>query len=69
MYEKNTLGQQISEIVDEKFNTFKTKIRKAVAVQQAQAVKTPIFEFDESSNAAMDYYNLTFEILEKIIEA
>lgn len=69
MYEKNNLGMQISDVVSERFNTFKTKIRKAVAVQQAQAVKVPIFEFDENSNAALDYYNLTFEILEKIIEA
>ena len=69
MYEKNNLGMQISDVVSEKFNTFKSKIRKAVSVQQAQAVKTPIFEFDETSNAALDYYHLTFEILDKVIEA
>ena len=69
MYEKNNLGNEISDIVTERFNTFKTRIRKAVAVQQAQAVKEPIFEFDETSNAALDFYNLTFEILDKIIEA
>jgi chromosome partitioning protein len=68
MYEKNNLGTEISDIVNQRFNTFNTKIRKAVAIQQAQAVKTSIFEFDENSNAAVDFYNLTFEILNKVIE-
>lgn len=69
MYEKNNLGNQICDIVSERFKTYKTKIRKAVVLQQAQAVKQPIFEFDEASNSAMDFYNLTFEILDTLIEA
>ena len=69
IYEKNKLSQQISELVMTRFNAFETKIRKIVGIQQSQAIKSAIFDFDESSNAAFDYYNLTFEILDRLIEA
>ncbi|MFN8671907.1 MAG: AAA family ATPase [Candidatus Sericytochromatia bacterium] len=67
LFEKNTLNEQIAETVKENFNTFETKIKKAVAVQQSQALKKAIFEHDEASQVSYDYYNLLFEILERLI--
>lgn len=67
LFEKNTLNEQIAESVMESFDTFNTKIRKAVAIQQSQAVKKSVFDHDEASLVAYDYYNLLFEILERLI--
>jgi chromosome partitioning protein len=67
MFEKNTLNEQIADTVTENYPTFNTRIRKAVAIQQSQAVKQPVFEYEESSNASYDYYNLLFEIIDKLV--
>lgn len=67
MFEKNTLNEQIADTVSENYPTFNTRVRKAVAIQQSQAVKLPVFEYEESSNASYDYYNLLFEIIDKLV--
>lgn len=66
LYENNSLSEEISNLIINKFDTFHTKIRRVAALPKSQAFKKPIFEYDESSNASYDYYNLTFEILDKI---
>lgn len=68
MYENNPMTQTIANSIKENFPTFETKIRKAIALTQAQVVKQSIFEFDENSNAAHDFYDLVFEILDKLIK-
>ena len=68
LYEKGVLSDQIISTVVENYNTFDTKIRKTVAIQQAQAVKQTIFDYDEVSTGSTDYYNLAFEILKEITE-
>jgi cellulose biosynthesis protein BcsQ len=68
MYESNPMTETIADSIRESYKTFDTKIRKAIALTQAQVVKQSIFEFDESSNAAYDYYNLLFEILDKLVK-
>lgn len=65
-FEKNNLSEQMTEHILGNYETFKTKIRKVIAVKQAQAMKQSIFDYDETSTVALDYYNLAFEILEKI---
>jgi chromosome partitioning protein len=68
IYENNNLSEVISNQIIKNYNTFKTKIGKVTALAEAQAEKAPIFEYNESSNASYDFYNLTFEILEKLNE-
>lgn len=69
MYEKGKLAGQITDVINRTYeNAFHTHIRKAVAVQQAQALKESIFDYDETSTVAFDYYNLAFEILERILK-
>lgn len=68
LYESNPMTENIAIAIRENFATFETSIRKAIALTQAQVTKQSIFDFDENSNASYDYYNLVFEILEKIIK-
>jgi chromosome partitioning protein len=67
-YEKNSLSEQIIDYINNKYDVFETKIRKAIAVKQSQAEKVSIFDYEESSTAAHDYYNLSFEILQGILK-
>jgi chromosome partitioning protein len=66
LFENNNLSEVISKQIINNYPTFQTKIGKVTALAQAQAEKSPIFEYNESSNGAYDFYNLTFEILEKL---
>lgn len=70
IYEKNTLSQQLCDFVYESlgqdYYIFENRIRKAVAIQQAQADHKAIFDYDENSPVCVDYFNLTFEILNKL---
>lgn len=70
IYEKNTISQQLCDFVyenfSEDFKIFDSKIRKSIVVQQAQAENKSIFNYDETSNICLDYYNLTFEILQEM---
>lgn len=68
MLENRNLSRSIISFFNDnkEFNLFDTKIRKAVAIEESQAVKLPIFDYAPDSNPASDYYNLTFEILERI---
>lgn len=68
IYERNTLSDQIVSTITDKYDAFPTRIRKSVSLTQAQAFKQSVFEYDENSNASYDYYNLTFEILDKIMK-
>lgn len=45
---------------------FNTNIRKGVALVEAGASAKDIFSYDQNSNGAEDYYNLTLEILDRI---
>lgn len=70
IYEKNSISQQLCDFVSDNFRSsykiFESKIRKGIAVQQAQAENKSIFDYDESSNICLDYYNLVFEIINEI---
>lgn len=69
-YEENILYNQIAEqiITSKKFPVFNTKIRKTVTIPQSQALKTSVFEFDESAKICNEYFELFSEILAKIIK-
>ncbi|MFN8578843.1 MAG: ParA family protein [Candidatus Sericytochromatia bacterium] len=69
-YEENVLFNQIAGHIENsnKFNVFKTKIRKTVAIPQSQAVKQSVFDFDENAKVCYEYFDLFFEILNKIIK-
>lgn len=69
-YEKGVLSEQIKESIEtnDDYKIFETKINKSVSLQQSQAVKQSIFDYEENSTAAYDYYNLTFEILNRILK-
>lgn len=66
IFEKNKLSQQISEFVSTNYDVFNSKISRVTAIEQAQAVKQPIFDYEEQSQASYDYFYLLFEILKKI---
>lgn len=70
IYEKNTISQQLCDFVysnfSNEFKIFDTKIRKGIVVQQAQAENKSVFDYDETSNICLDYYNLAFEILQEM---
>jgi chromosome partitioning protein len=65
-FEQNALFNQVVDQVIKVCPTFKTKISKAVAIPQSQAMKQSIFDYDESNDICLEYYNLFFEIIEKI---
>lgn len=65
-YEKNEHCEDLSNAIKENFTTFETLIRKSNTIKQAQTMKQSIFDYDESSKACFDYFNLGFEILQKI---
>jgi chromosome partitioning protein len=67
MYENQVLSSELSEILKNRYDVFETKISKKVSVQQSQAMKQSIFEYDEKSPVSYDYFNLVFEILEKVL--
>ncbi len=48
------------------FPYFKTPIRICQAVQDAQANNVSLFDYDPTCNAAVDYANVTKELLERI---
>lgn len=58
------LAKKLEEIADQ-LNTkvYKTKIRDAVAVREAQALKTSLYTYAPKSNATRDYTDLTKEVL------
>ncbi len=66
IFEKNKLSQQIFEFVAANYDVFETKISRVAAIEQAQAVKQAIFDYEEQSQASYDYFHLTFEMLKKI---
>ena len=60
----NDLVEATKQQLGDKF--FKTTIRDNIAVSEAQANGIDIFSYSPDSNGAMDYYNLTKEILDSI---
>jgi chromosome partitioning protein len=60
----NDLVEATKQQLGDKF--FKTTIRDNIAISEAQANGQDIFTYSPDSNGAMDYYNLTKEILESI---
>lgn len=67
LFEQNILYEQVASELKATYPTFKTTISKAVAIPQSQAVKESIFEFDEANRVCQEYYELFFEILERVI--
>jgi chromosome partitioning protein len=64
--EKNTVHAQLKEAVRENYNSvhvFTTEIKKGIEIKKAQAIKSPIYDFDKNSAAAKSYENLALEIL------
>lgn len=63
------LNQTIADMLEnasKKLGTivFKTRIREAIAIREAQAFQQDIFNYDNKSNVADDYRQLTKEIIE-----
>lgn len=62
------LSRDVAELLEQTANTLKTKlykthIREAVAVKEAQIQKTCLFTYAPKSNASIDYMNLTDEVI------
>jgi len=65
---RTVLGRAVAEIVAKKvamINTklYKTVIRECIAIREAQLKKKSIYEYEASSNAAIDYKNFVDEYL------
>jgi chromosome partitioning protein len=68
MYDGRTnLNKGVSELVKDAFNgkVYNTFIRMNIALAEAQANGTDIYNYDPKCNGAVDYMNLTQEILEQ----
>ena len=65
---RNTMHSELVETIREQYNglVMRTSIRENVKIGHAQIFKANLFELDASSNGAIDYSNLTNEILERI---
>lgn len=65
---RRVITEQITESIKKYFNDklFKTSIRVNVALVEAQLKGIDVFEYAPVSNGALDYSNLTDEILAKI---
>ncbi|GHT96840.1 hypothetical protein FACS1894122_15510 [Alphaproteobacteria bacterium] len=67
---RTILSKNILELLEqtaEKIQTklFKTTIREAIAIKEAQANRQDIFSYAPASNAAIDYNNFINELLEE----
>lgn len=65
------LSRDLAEVITEtaanlKTQVFKTRIREAIAIKEAQAMRTDIFTYAPKSNPAKDYSSLLDEILKAI---
>lgn len=68
MYDGRTnLNKGVSELVKDAFNgkVYNTFIRMNITLAEAQANGTDIYNYDPKCNGAVDYMNLTQEILEQ----
>ncbi|MCB0633945.1 MAG: ParA family protein [Lewinella sp.] len=68
-YEKRLiLKNDILGMIEENFpgKVMQTRIRKNIAIPEAQAQGIDIFQYSKSSNGAKDYLKLTKEILKKL---
>ncbi|MNY27438.1 Sporulation initiation inhibitor protein Soj [compost metagenome] len=65
---RRVITEQITESIKKYFSDklFETSIRVNVALVEAQLKGVDVFEYAPISNAAVDYANLTDEIVEKI---
>jgi chromosome partitioning protein len=65
---RRVITEQITESIKKYFSDklFQTSIRVNVALVEAQLKGVDVFEYAPASNAAVDYANLTDEIVEKI---
>jgi chromosome partitioning protein len=59
--------KNIVEELKEKYGdlVFNTMIRKNVAVQEASVMRTDVFSYDSNCAAAIDYENLSKEVIKK----
>ena len=64
-YNKNKFNKDLIQAVQDQLQDkfLKTYIRENVALSKAQAKGEHIFDYDKNSHGALDYYNLTKEII------
>ena len=65
MFEKVVIKREIMGMIEENFNQklFSTKIRKNIAIAEAQLSGKSVLDYSPNSNGAKDYMNLTKEII------
>lgn len=69
---RNILTQELTEVLNTtadylKTKVFKSTIREAIAIKEAQARKQDIFEYAPESNVACDYMGLVEEVIKDSI--
>ena len=64
---RKTLNRQVIETIEKQFkaNLFKTLIRDNISLAEAPSFGQTIFNYKNSSNGAIDYLNLSKEIIER----
>lgn len=65
-YKNTNLINTVIENSKENYPIFNTKIRENIAIPESQLMKNNVFNYDETCNASVDFYNLFIEIMEKI---
>lgn len=68
MSQRDSLSKGIMDVIlaEDEYKPFITQIRRAVVLMQSQSMKEPVFTFDEKSLSSVEYFNLGFEILNRI---
>jgi len=65
-YKSTNLMNTIIDKAKENYFIFNTKIRENVAIPESQVMKTNVFNYNETSNGSVDFFNLFQEIMVKI---
>lgn len=68
MVDNTTISKDIIENITEEYkgHTFKSHIRKNIAISEAQASRQSIFDYNIKSNGAIDFQKLTEEFINRI---
>lgn len=65
-FSNTNLVNTIIEQSKENYPIFNTKIRDTISIPESQLMRQNIFNYNDTSNASIDYFNLFCEIMEKI---
>lgn len=67
-YKDTNLKASVYQEAIELYEVFNNRIRDNIQLSEAQAVKKPVFEYNESCNGSIDYFNVWKELIKRLYE-